>query len=157
LYKQNKLRGLSPQANYIDRAAAACLRSYCQLLRVEGVAWTAQRIPTAVFSVFCTGAATISSRSSSIVLARLSGPRSRPTTTQKSGSAGNRTRDIWICSQETTTPQNCKQVLFTSRTYVHSRTLIRTETIVTHLWVLNRATIHRLIAKFRRTESVDDR
>jgi hypothetical protein len=30
--------------------------------------------------------------SSSIVLTRLSGPRSRPTTSQKSGSAGNRAR-----------------------------------------------------------------
>jgi hypothetical protein len=36
------------------------------------------------------------SRSSSFVLTRLSGPRSRPT----SGSAGNRTRDLWICIQE---------------------------------------------------------
>jgi hypothetical protein len=26
-YKQNKLRGLSPQANYTDRATAACRRS----------------------------------------------------------------------------------------------------------------------------------
>jgi hypothetical protein len=33
---QNKLRGLSPRANYIDRATAACQRSYCQLLRIEG-------------------------------------------------------------------------------------------------------------------------
>jgi hypothetical protein len=34
----------------------------CQLLRIEGVAWSAQRIPTAVFSVFETGAATVSSK-----------------------------------------------------------------------------------------------
>ena len=32
----NKLRGLSPQANYTDRAAAAGRRSKCQLLRIEG-------------------------------------------------------------------------------------------------------------------------
>jgi hypothetical protein len=31
-----KLRGLSPRANYTDRATAACRRSYCQLLRIEG-------------------------------------------------------------------------------------------------------------------------
>ena len=31
-----KLRGLSPRANYTDRAAAAGRRSWCQLLRVEG-------------------------------------------------------------------------------------------------------------------------
>jgi hypothetical protein len=38
----------SPQANYTDRAAAACQRSLCQLLQIEGVAWSARRIPTAV-------------------------------------------------------------------------------------------------------------
>jgi hypothetical protein len=45
-----ELRGLSPRANYTDRATAACRRSWCQLLRLGGVAWSAQRIPTAVFS-----------------------------------------------------------------------------------------------------------
>jgi hypothetical protein len=40
--------GRSPQANYTDRATAACRRIYCQPLRVEGVAWSAQRILTAV-------------------------------------------------------------------------------------------------------------
>jgi hypothetical protein len=34
------------------RATAACRRSDCQLLRVEGAKWAAWRIPTAVFSVF---------------------------------------------------------------------------------------------------------
>jgi hypothetical protein len=48
----------SPQANNTDRATAACRRSYCQLLWIEGVAWSAQRIPTAVNSVFLNGAAT---------------------------------------------------------------------------------------------------
>jgi hypothetical protein len=31
--KENKLRGLSPRANYTDRETAACRRSGCQLLR----------------------------------------------------------------------------------------------------------------------------
>jgi hypothetical protein len=31
-----KLRGLSPLVNYTDRATAACRRSQCQLLRIEG-------------------------------------------------------------------------------------------------------------------------
>ena len=35
-YRKKKLRGLSPRANYTDRAAAAGRRSYCQLLRIEG-------------------------------------------------------------------------------------------------------------------------
>ena len=50
----------------------------------RGVTWSAQRIPTAVLiSVLQTGAATFYSSSSSIDLTRLSGPRYRPTTTQK--------------------------------------------------------------------------
>jgi hypothetical protein len=81
--KQNKLRGLSPRANYTDRATAACRRNDCQLLRIEGATWSAWRIPTAVFSIFQTGAATFLSSSSSVVLTRLGGPRSRPTTSQK--------------------------------------------------------------------------
>jgi hypothetical protein len=35
-----KLHGLSPQANYTDRATAACRRSDYQLLRIEGVTWS---------------------------------------------------------------------------------------------------------------------
>jgi hypothetical protein len=34
--KENKLLDLSPRANYTDRTTAACQRSYCQLLRIEG-------------------------------------------------------------------------------------------------------------------------
>jgi hypothetical protein len=34
--KKTKLHGLSPRANYTDRATAACRRSDCQLLRIEG-------------------------------------------------------------------------------------------------------------------------
>jgi hypothetical protein len=46
--KKTKLGGCSPQANYTDRATAACQRSQCQLLRIEGVGRSAQRIPAAV-------------------------------------------------------------------------------------------------------------
>jgi hypothetical protein len=49
--KQTRLHGLSPRANYTDRATAACRRSDCQLLRIEGATWSVWRIPTAVFSV----------------------------------------------------------------------------------------------------------
>jgi hypothetical protein len=38
----------SPQANYTDRETAACRRSWCQLLRIEDVAWSAQQIPTTI-------------------------------------------------------------------------------------------------------------
>jgi hypothetical protein len=37
----NKLHGLSPRANYTDRATAACQRSDYQLLRIEGATWSA--------------------------------------------------------------------------------------------------------------------
>jgi hypothetical protein len=33
----------SLQANYTDRATAACQRSLCQLLQIESVAWSAQQ------------------------------------------------------------------------------------------------------------------
>jgi hypothetical protein len=36
-----KLRGMSPRANYTDRATAACRRSWYQLLRIEGATWSA--------------------------------------------------------------------------------------------------------------------
>jgi hypothetical protein len=48
----NKLHGLSPRANYTDRATAASRRSDCQLLRIKGATWSAWRIPPAVFSRF---------------------------------------------------------------------------------------------------------
>jgi hypothetical protein len=35
-YSIHPIHGLGPQANYTDRANAACRRSDCQLLRIEG-------------------------------------------------------------------------------------------------------------------------
>jgi hypothetical protein len=52
LILKKQYSGLSPRANYTDRATVACRRSDCQLLRIEGATWSAWRIPTAVFSVF---------------------------------------------------------------------------------------------------------
>jgi hypothetical protein len=42
---KNKLNGLSPRANYTDRATAASRWSDCQLLRIKGATWSAWRIP----------------------------------------------------------------------------------------------------------------
>jgi hypothetical protein len=39
--KQTKLHGLSPRANFTDRATAACRRNDCQLLRIKGATWSA--------------------------------------------------------------------------------------------------------------------
>jgi hypothetical protein len=41
LVVEKKLHGLSPRANYTDRATAVCRRSNCQLLRIEGATWSA--------------------------------------------------------------------------------------------------------------------
>jgi hypothetical protein len=49
---KTKLHGLSLRANYTDRATAACRRSDCQLVQIEGAMWSAWRIPTAVFLGF---------------------------------------------------------------------------------------------------------
>jgi hypothetical protein len=38
---KKKLHGLSPRANYTDRATAAYRRSDCQLVRIEGATWSA--------------------------------------------------------------------------------------------------------------------
>jgi hypothetical protein len=38
---KNKLHGLSPRANYTDRATAACQRSDCQRLRIKGATLSA--------------------------------------------------------------------------------------------------------------------
>jgi hypothetical protein len=55
---------------------------------------------TAVISVFWTGAATFLSSSSSVVLTRLSGPCSRPTTSQKLLQSRESNPDLWIYSQK---------------------------------------------------------
>jgi hypothetical protein len=49
-------------ANCTDRMIGAFRRSQCQLLRIEGVAKSAQRMPMAIFSYFYTGTATFSSK-----------------------------------------------------------------------------------------------
>jgi hypothetical protein len=62
---------------------AVCRRSWCQFLRLEGVTWSAWRIPMAVFSAFRPEPLPSIPSSSSVVLTRLGGPRSRPTASHK--------------------------------------------------------------------------
>jgi hypothetical protein len=38
-FEKLKFYGLSPRANYTDRATAACRQSDCQLLRIESATW----------------------------------------------------------------------------------------------------------------------
>jgi hypothetical protein len=74
----------SPQANYDEWATATCRRILVPTFADRGVS-CGQRgeNPTAVNSVFKTGAATSLSRSSPFILSRLSEPRFRLTATQK--------------------------------------------------------------------------
>jgi hypothetical protein len=68
----------------IPTERAASRRSKCQLLRIKGVAWSAQQIPTAVkLDVLDPEPLHFHSNITSVILTRLCGPRSRPTTSQK--------------------------------------------------------------------------
>jgi hypothetical protein len=89
--KQTKLRGLGPRANYTDRATAACSAklvpnfedSGCHVVSAADPLLPCFRLSRPELLFFLPS-------SSSVVLTRLSGPRSRRTTLRKSGSVGNR-------------------------------------------------------------------
>jgi hypothetical protein len=70
-------------------------------LGIEGVAWSAQRIPTVIILGFLDRSRYFSFQ----VAPQLSSrgwvdPVTDPLLLRKSGSGGNRTRDLWICSQK---------------------------------------------------------
>jgi hypothetical protein len=88
---KNKLRGLSPRANYTERVTAACRWNWCQLLRIEGPTWSAWQIPTAVFSAFWTEAATFQV-APQLYSRGWVDPVPDPLLLKKAGSVGNRTR-----------------------------------------------------------------
>jgi hypothetical protein len=97
----NKLRGFSPQANYTNRVTAACRPSWCQLFRIEGVAWSAQRIPTAVNLGFLDRSCYLSIQVVPQLFSRAwVDPVPDPLLLRKCGSPGNRTRDLWICKKK---------------------------------------------------------
>jgi hypothetical protein len=94
--KQTACVGFSLHANYVctDRAVAS-RRSKCQTSGVDDVAWSAQRIATAVnLDVPRPETIFFHFSSSSIILTRLCGRRCRLIVLRKSGSAENRTRDL---------------------------------------------------------------
>jgi hypothetical protein len=74
--KNTKFNGLSPRGNYTDWATAACRRSDCQLLRIDGAKWRVTD-PYGRILGFLDRSRYFLSSSSSVVLTRLSGPRSR--------------------------------------------------------------------------------
>jgi hypothetical protein len=77
--EEKKRKCPSSRANYTDRETAACRRNYYQLLRIEGCRLDSARDSHGHILVFLDQ----SLSSSSTVLTRLSGSRSRPTTAQK--------------------------------------------------------------------------
>jgi hypothetical protein len=82
--KQKISVAISLQAKYTDLAAAICRRSWCQLLRVDRCRVVSAMGPARpLISGYQTGAATFHSSSSTVILTRLSGSRSRPTATQR--------------------------------------------------------------------------
>jgi hypothetical protein len=94
---KTKLRGHSLQANYTDRATAACSARLVpnQPLRVTDLARSAKRIQTVVNLGFLD-----QSRYFLIQVApQLSWSWVDPVL-RKYGRVGNRTRDLWICSQK---------------------------------------------------------
>jgi hypothetical protein len=52
LYTKKKLHGLSPRANYTDRATTACREVIANFCGKKVATWSVWRIPTAVFSAF---------------------------------------------------------------------------------------------------------
>jgi hypothetical protein len=80
---KTKLRGLNPRANYTDQATASFRRSYCQLLLIESPTWSAWRISMVVLSITRPEPLIFLPSIFLIVLTRLSGPRFRPTVSQK--------------------------------------------------------------------------
>jgi hypothetical protein len=70
--------------NYADRTTAACRRSYCQRLQIEGCRVVSATDPLRKYYRFPRPEPLLFlPSSSSVVLTRLSGARSRPTTSQK--------------------------------------------------------------------------
>jgi hypothetical protein len=70
-------------------------------LRIEGVAWSAQRIPTVVNRSFLDRSCYFSFQIDPQLYSRgWVDPVTDPLLLRKSGSAGNRTWDLWICSQK---------------------------------------------------------
>jgi hypothetical protein len=68
---------------------------------MEGVAWSPQWIPTPVNLDFLDPEPLLfHSSCSSVILTRLSGPVPDTLFLRKFGNAGNRARDLWICSRE---------------------------------------------------------
>jgi hypothetical protein len=91
----------SPQVNHTDGETAADWRVPVPNFPVKGFAWSARWFHTIINIGFSyTGDTNFLSVGSSVILTRLSGPRSDPLFLSKSASAGNQTQDLWVCSHK---------------------------------------------------------
>jgi hypothetical protein len=97
---QNEPRDLSPSANYTDRAAAACRRSQCQILRLECRVVSVTDSYGRILDFLLRSRYFFFQVAPQLYSWGWMGPVPDPLLHRKSGSAGNRTRDLWICSQE---------------------------------------------------------
>jgi hypothetical protein len=79
------LRDFTPQANYTDRGTAA---------------WSAQRIPTAVYLGFLDRRLYFLEIAPQLSSRGLVDPVPDPLLLRKYGSVGNQTLYLWMCSQE---------------------------------------------------------
>jgi hypothetical protein len=91
----------SPRSNYADRATAACRRSRCQLLRIEGCRVVSTTNPHGSILVFLHRSRYFLFQViPQLYLRGWVDPFRYLLLFRKCGNAGNRARDLWICSQE---------------------------------------------------------
>jgi hypothetical protein len=98
--KKTTLRDFGPRTNYTDRAIAACWRSSVNFCRYRVLRGKRNGFPRSLSRFSRLEPLLFLPSSSSVVLTRLSGPDPDPLLLRKSGSTGNRTQDLWICSQK---------------------------------------------------------
>jgi hypothetical protein len=102
-----KKSSFGPLANYTDRATAACWRSSANFLRIEGVAWSAQRIPPVVSLGFLDRSRYCFFQVAPQLCSRgWVDPVPDPLLIRKFWSAGIQTQDLWICSQKLWPPDH---------------------------------------------------
>jgi hypothetical protein len=97
---KTELRGLSSRANCTDQAPAAYRWSLCQRLRIEVVTWSAWRVAAAVFGFLDRNRYFLFQVASQLYSWGWVDPVPDPLLLGKSSRAGNRTRELWSCSQE---------------------------------------------------------
>jgi hypothetical protein len=100
LKQKKNFRGLSPRANYTDRATAAYRRSYCQILRIEEPSGQSERSLRQYTRISRPGPLLFYQVAPQLYSRGWVDPVPDPLLLRKSGRTGNRTRDFWICSQE---------------------------------------------------------